>query len=108
MDTESKENKADARIETGRFVVSGEDVDGCLAHDAGPGHPLRFIFRVGGEQEADETEDGREDPRGPFAGCAPGEVGGVLGEIREEGAEEELHSKGGWFASASNTKYRIR
>lgn len=53
MDPESEEDESDAGIETGGFVVFGEDVDGCLAHYSGPGHPLRFIFGVGCEEETD-------------------------------------------------------
>lgn len=61
MDSEGEEDESDAGVETRGLVVGGEDINGCLAHDSRPGHPLGFVFWVRGKEKAGETEDGGED-----------------------------------------------
>lgn len=94
VDPHRDADEADPGVEPGCLVVLGEDVHRGLAHHLGPAHPLRFVFRVRGEQQAEQYQGRREDSPGPLAGCAPGEMRRVLREIGKESTEEELHPKG--------------
>lgn len=49
MDAESDEDQTNSRVEPRCLVVGREDIDGYLAHELGPWHPLCFVFWIGGE-----------------------------------------------------------
>ena len=81
MDSQRNELETDTRVEARGFIVLRKDVDRGLAHDLGPAHPLCFVFRVRGEEKPNDNDYWGEDSLRPFASCAPGLVGRVLGEI---------------------------
>lgn len=62
----------------------------------GPGY---VGFGVGGEPESNEHEYRGEETTDPGAGVEPVEGGLVVGEVGEEGAEEELHVECYWKMS---------
>lgn len=94
--------ESNAGVVARRVGVGGEYPAGHFEQKVGPGHPFWIVFGVGGEKEAGEDQHWGEDAFGPFSRCQPGDMRCVLGEIGEEGAEEELHPKCGCLVSGSS------
>ena len=55
MNSDCDEKESDSGVEARGVIVGGEYVYGCLSHDSGPGHPLGFVFWVGGQKETGEN-----------------------------------------------------
>ena len=94
VDAQHYELKANAGVVSWEVGVVGEDGLAVLHHFIRPGAPLGVFLGVGGQEEAEDEEEGGEDAAGPGASGEPGRVRGCLREVGEEGAKEELHAEG--------------
>ena len=84
---------AEGRVAFGQEAAWWEDaVD--LVQLGGPTNRLGLVGRVGGDEQADYDQDGREKVSDPTAGHEKALDRRVVGHVGEEHTEEELLAKG--------------
>lgn len=93
VDAERDEDHAEPGVRAWDIGVLGEDEERCVVEPLGPRHELGVVTRVRCEEEAEREESRREDQARPAVGGHPVDVSRVLGQVRQERTEEELHAE---------------